>query len=95
MGGGLLDALREILQLEYVDNGAYELASSQRYGAGLKQLHNDRIVRKLDRVRMLKGFCEKRVTFRLLCKYRSFFLSKLETETEVLKQNLVASGCHE
>ncbi|MCR5205015.1 MAG: Coenzyme F420 hydrogenase/dehydrogenase, beta subunit C-terminal domain [Lachnospiraceae bacterium] len=87
-GEVLLGTLRESLQLEYVTNGAYELASSQRYGTGLKQFHNESIVRRLDKIRCLRKLNDNPLLFRVSCRLRGKLLDKLGADTEKVKDQL-------
>ncbi|WP_285825361.1 Coenzyme F420 hydrogenase/dehydrogenase, beta subunit C-terminal domain [Schaedlerella arabinosiphila] len=89
-GSQLLDILQKNLSLELVDNGPLELISSQKYGVGLKQLHNERIIRGLACIRMLRYFNENALMHRVNCRIRGELLNRLALDTEKRKQKLKA-----
>lgn len=87
-GENILKMLKENLQIEDVENGAYELACSQRYGVGLKQLHNESVVHNLDKLRKYRELCKNQFFFRVLCRYRGLYMKQLEKGTEIIKKRL-------
>lgn len=87
-GGGILDTLQKSVSLKFIKNGELELVSSQKYGAGLKQLHNEGIVRRLNWTRMLRYFNGYTLMHRVNCRIRGILLNQLALETEKKKAEI-------
>lgn len=87
-GEVVLDILRERLSLEFVDRGTLELISSQKYGVGLKQLHNESIIRGLNWIRILRCFNGNALMYRVNCRIRGTLLNRLALDTEKKKAEI-------
>lgn len=83
-----MDTLQERVSLEFIENGALELVSSQKYGVGLKQLHNESIVRGLNWTRMLRYFNGYTFMHRVNCRIRGMLLNRLASDTEKIKAEI-------
>lgn len=85
-GKKMLKTIAKNVQLEYAENGAYELVSSQTYGASLKQIHNMKTVNKLDKLRRFRFLANNALLSRIICKIRDNILKELALYSEKVKE---------
>lgn len=83
-GKGIIESVSRKLNLKKVENSSWELIKSQRFGAGLKIVHNETLVQKLMALKRYRGITNTFLLFRIVNKYRGILLNRLEKDSETI-----------